>query len=200
MFATYQARVVTNARYMIALFPLIALAGAVTIDEWVRRLVKEELQKKAFTIITSLLFILGVLTLWQLRPFYFSYTNFLLPNEQSIHDSWGHGFYEAAVYLNALPNAENLVIWSNSNTVCRFFVGKCLQSRQIDLSQVTPDYFVMSKRGVIKVRNQPVLKNNPWPDRDTAYYVDKVQNNPDWQLLLNGRPDNFVNIVRFEKE
>lgn len=200
IFATYQARVVTNARYMIALFPLIALAGAVAIDEWVRRLVKEELQKKVFTLITSLLFIFGVFTLWQLRPFYFSYTNFLLPNEQSIHDSWGHGFYEAAMYLNTLPNAKNLVIWSNSNTVCRFFVGKCLQSRQIDLSQVTPDYFVMSKRGVIKVRNQPVLKNNPWPKRDTAYYVDKVQNNPDWQLLINDRPGNFVNIVRFEKE
>lgn len=198
LFATYQARVVTNARYMIALFPLIALAGAVSIDEWVRRLVKEELQKKVSTIIASLLFLMGVLTLWQLKPFYFSYTNFLLPEEQSIHDSWGHGFYEAAMYLNTLPNAEKLVIWSNSNTVCRFFVGRCLQSRQIDLAQVTPDYFIMSKRGVIKVRNQPVLKNNPWPERDTAYYIDKVQNNPDWQLLINGRPDNFVNIVRFE--
>lgn len=200
IFATYQARVVTNARYMIALFPLIALAGAVTLDEWIRRLVKEELQKKVFTLITILFFLLGVATLWQLKPFYFSYTNFFLPQEQSIHDSWGHGFYEAAQYLNSLPNAEKLVIWSNSNTVCRFFVGRCLQSRQIDLAQVKPDYFIMSKRGVVKVRNQPVLKNNPWPKRDTAYYVDKVQHNPDWQLLINGRPDNFVNIVRFEKE
>lgn len=200
MFATYQARVVTNARYMIALFPLIALASAVAIDEWLRRLVKEELQKKVFMAITILLFLVGLLTLWQLKPFYFSYTNFLLPQEQSIHDSWGHGFYEAAMYLNELPDAKNLVIWSNSNTVCRFFVGKCLQSRQIDLAQVTPDYFIMSKRGVIKVRNQPVLKNNPWPTRDTGYYVEKIQNNPEWQLLINGRPDNFVNIVRFEKE
>ncbi len=200
LFATYQARVVTNARYMIALFPLIALASAVTLDEWIRRLIKEELQKKAFVLITSLIFIVGVFTLFSLRPFYFSYTNFLLPHEQSIHDSWGHGFYEAAVYLNRLPDAKNLVIWSNSNTVCRYFVGKCLQSRQIDLTQVTPDYFVMSKRGVIKVRNQPVLKNNPWPERDTAYYVEKVQKDPEWQLLINDRPDNFVNIVRFEKE
>ncbi len=200
LFATYQARVVTNARYMIALFPLIALASAIALDEWVRRLVKEELQQKTIVRIAGFLFLLGGVTLWQLKPFYFSYTNFLLPKEQSIHDSWGHGFYEAAEYLNSLPNPEKLVIWSNSNTVCRFFVGRCLQSRQIDLAQVKPDYFVMSKRGVVKVRNQPVLKNNPWPKRDTAYYVDKVQNNPDWQLLINGRPDNFVNIVRFEKE
>lgn len=200
LFATYQARVVTNARYMIALFPLIALAGAVATHEWVHRLVKEELQQKVLAGLASLLFVIGVITLWQLRPFYFSYTNFLLPQEQSIHDSWGHGFYEAAQYLNSLPNAEKLIIWSNSNTVCRFLVGKCLQSRQIDLSQVTPDYFVMSKRGVIKVRNQPVLKNNPWPKRDTAYYIERIQAKPDWQLLINDRPDNFVNIVRFEKE
>lgn len=200
MIATYNARVVTNARYMIFLFPLIALAGAVALDEWVQRFVKEGYREKAFIVLASFLFLIGTLTLWQLRPFYFSYTNFLLPEEQSIHDSWGHGFYEAALYLNKLPNAKNLVIWSNSNTVCRFFVGKCLQSRQIDLSQVTPDYFVMSKRGVVKVRNQPVLKNNPWPKRDAAYYIDKIQTNPEWQLLINGRPDNFVNIVRFEKE
>lgn len=200
LMATYFAKVVTNARYMIFLFPLLALAGALAIDEWVRRLVPAKLHEKAWLALALFFLILGAITLWQLRPFYFSYTNFLLPDEQSIHDSWGHGFYEAAEYLNTLPDAKNLIIWSNSNTVCRFFVGKCLQSRQIDLAQVTPDYFVMSKRGVIKVRNQPVLKNNPWPKRDTAYYVDKVQNRPDWELLINGRPDNFVNIVRFEKE
>jgi hypothetical protein len=198
--ATYFAKVVTNARYMIFLFPLLALAGALAIDEWMRRLIPVKLREKVWLTLALFLLILGAITLWQLRPFYFSYTNFLLPNEQSIHDSWGHGFYEAAEYLNTLPDAKNLIIWSNSNTVCRFFVGKCLQSRQIDLAKVTPDYFVMSKRGVIKVRNQPVLKNNPWPKRDTAYYVDKVQNRPDWELLINGRPDNFVNIVRFEKE
>lgn len=199
-FATYQARVVTNARYMIALFPLVALAGAVALDEWLRRLVKAELQQKAWLFLTVLLFLWGTFTLWQLKPFYFSYANFLLPKDQSIHDSWGHGFYEAAQYLNSLPNATELKVWSNSNTLCRFFVGKCFQSRRIDLAQTTPDYFVMSKRGVVKVRNQPVLKNNPWPLRNTAYYIDKLQNNPEWSLLINGRPDNFVNIVRFEKE
>ena len=145
------------------------------------------------------LYILGTLLLLSLRPYYFSYTNALLPEEFSIHDSWGHGSYEAATYLNALPEAENLVIWSNSDTVCRFFVGRCLKSRRIDLGRVTPDYFVISKRGAIKISNRFLFTNNPNPEKDSDYYFDKLENGAVWELFINNRKENFIKIIPFEK-
>lgn len=197
---TYVAKVVTNARYLILLYPLLALAAGLVLDALIRRFIPTAWHKQAILAAGTFLLIMSSLTFWSIKPFYFSYTSFFLPQDQSIHDSWGHGSYEAAQYLNRQPNAPELIIWSNSDTVCRFFVGKCLRSRRIDLATVTPDYFVMSKRGIIKVRNQPVLENNPWPERDTPYYVSKIQTQSDWRLDILGRPDNFISIVRFEKE
>ena len=200
--ATIFAKVVTNARYMIMLYPLLALAAGLVLSDILDFFTKRLNLKHAFVYaIAAILIVLsGMMTLWIIKPFYFSYTNSLLPIDQSIHDSWGHGSYETAQYLNTLPQAESLIIWSSSDTVCRFFVGKCLKSRRIDLSVIKPDYLVMSKRGIIKTRNQPIFENNPWPHRDAGYYVTKLQTTPDWKLEILGRPDNFLNIVRFEKE
>lgn len=198
--AAYEARVVTNARYLILLYPLIAFAASLVLTELFRHFVPEAWRARALRAAGFGLLIVSLSVSWSIKPFYFSYTNFLLPQDQSIHDSWGHGSYEAAEYLNSQPGAERLVIWSNSDTVCRFFVGKCLRSRRIDLARVTPDYLVMSKRGIVKERNHPLFENNPSPERDTAYYIQKIEMAPDWRLDILGRPDNFIGIVRFEKE
>lgn len=200
--ATIFAKVVTNARYMIILYPLLALAAGLTLHDILSFIIKRYNLNSLLVLsgATILILLSSILTLWTIRPFYFSYTNSLLPQSISLHDSWGHGAYEAAQYLNSLPQAQELIIWSSSDTVCRFFVGKCLKSRRIDLGEVKPDYLVMSKRGIIKERNQPLFENNPWPKRDTAYYIDKIQTRPDWKLEILERPDNFLNIVQFEKE
>lgn len=192
------AKVVTNVRYLIVLYPLLALLLALIVHDLIDRFVPRQTQR---VVLGTTLLLVGTsfFTFWNIRPFYFSYTNFLLPLDQSIHDSWGHGSYEAAQFLNQLPKAEERVIWSNSDTVCRFFVGRCLKSRRIDLSLIKPDYFVINKRGVIKLRNQLILENNPWPERDPAYYLSKIETQPDWRLNILGRPDNFISIVRFEQ-
>lgn len=195
--STIFAGVVTNARYLIILYPLFAIFSAATIME-IQPFFK--MSKNLFFSITALFLIfLSSLNLWQLRPFYFSYANFFLPNKFSIHDSWGHGSYEAAQHLNSLPAVRDLVIWSNSDTVCRFFVGKCLRSRKIDLGIVTPDYFVISKRGELKLSNRFILNNNPEPKKDSDYYFAKLKSDYDWQLLIDNRPDNYIKIIKFEK-
>lgn len=191
--STLFAQVVTNARYLIVLYPLLAILSAVLLSEFLKN------RPKLVLVLPIVFLILGILTLFVLRPFYFSYTNSLLPLQFTVHDSWGHGSYEAATYLNSLPDAQNLVIWSNSDTVCRFFVGKCLKSRRINLARVTPDYFVVSKRGAIKTSNRFLLENNPTPEKDSDYYFRKLEESPLWQLSLNDRPGNFIKIISFEK-
>jgi 4-amino-4-deoxy-L-arabinose transferase-like glycosyltransferase len=195
--STLFAKVVTNARYLILLYPLFAIGAALVLFD----LLRERTMKQPLALIGAAFFVfaIGSLTLWQVRPFYFSYTNSLLPNQFTAHDSWGHGAYEAAQYLNSLPNAQNIIIWSNSDTVCRFFEGKCLRSRKIDLSVVTPDYFVLSKRGVIKLNNRFILLNNPDPEKDSDYYFKQLEKDPLWKLEINGRPENYLKIIPFEK-
>jgi len=197
LFAAYEAKVVTNARYLILLYPLLALLAGSVLAEWIERQIPGRQQK----ILLSALFIIiftGFATVFSVRPFYFSYTNFLLPQEFSVHDSWGHGSYEAAEYLNALPDAENLIIWSNSDTVCRFFEGKCLRSRRIDLNRSVPDYFVFSKRGVTKTRNHFILVNNPNPKRDASFYIDRLDEDAVWSIDIGDRSSNFIKIIPFK--
>ena len=195
--STIFAGIVTNVRYSILLYPLFAILGAITISEISKNFqIKKE---KVFLIASILLLLISSYTLWSLRPFYFSYANIFLPNEFSIHDSWGHGSYEAAQYLNSLPDAKNKVIWSNSDTVCRFFEGKCLRSRKINLDIVIPDYFVISKRGELKLSNRFILNNNPSPEKDSEYYFEKLKSAFEWQLLIDGREDNYIKILKFEK-
>lgn len=197
LFSALLAKIVTNARYSIILYPLIAILGGIIIQEFLHFF---NLKKfKHFIITASLIFILGITALWQNKPFYFSYTSSLLPASYTIHDSWGHGAYEAATYLNSLPGAENLVVYSNTETFCRFFKGQCLKSRKINLAVAQPDYLIITKRGVLKADNHFVLENNPQPQKNAQFYFKKMETDSVWQILLNNREDNFVKIVKFEK-
>ncbi len=196
IYSTLLAHIVTNARYSIILYPLIAILGGVIIQEF---LTFCNLKKfKYFIIASGIVLAIGMISLWQNKPFYFSYTNSLLPSAYTIHDSWGHGAYEAAQYLNSLPNAENLIIYSNTETVCRFFKGKCLKSRKIDLNLIKPDYFVLSKRGILKENNHFVLNNNPNPKKNTQFYLKNLDTNYVWQIFINNRPGNYIKVVKFE--
>jgi len=149
--------------------------------------------------VSTLIILFGMIQFWRIKPFYFSYTNFLLPQKYTIHDSWGHGSYEAAQYLNSLPRAEDLTIWSNSDTVCRFFKGQCLRSRKINLNLVKPDYFVISKRGALKEKNHFEFTADSKNAKEGEYYFKNLDKNYVWQILIDNRPENFIKIVKFEK-
>ncbi|HMN19548.1 MAG TPA: phospholipid carrier-dependent glycosyltransferase [Candidatus Moranbacteria bacterium] len=195
--STLFAGVVTNARYLILLYPLLAMAAAPGISVILNL---SNLSAKKTTLLASFIIIaFGISNFLLLKPFYFSYTNFLLPRSASIHDSWGHGSYEAAQYLNSLPGSADLVIWSNSDTVCRFFNGKCLRSRRIDISKVTPDYFVISKRGALKLSNRFILENNPPGAKDSGYYFEDMDQKAVWELLIDGRAENYLRVIPYAK-
>ena len=196
IFSTLMAKIITNARYSIILYPTVSILSVFILKEVFGYFKIKDSKKWYIAIFVFLVYSWTILFL--IKPFYFCYANKLLPNKYTIHDSWGHGAYEAAQYLNSLPNSENLIIYSNSETVCRFFKGSCLKSRKIDLAAVKPDYYVFTKRGVIKEKNHFILLNNPNKNKDFDYYLKKLDNNYTWQLSIDNRPDNFIKIVKFE--
>lgn len=193
---TIMVRVVANVRYSMTLQFLFAILSALAVFELLESLKLKD--KKYLTLSAIFILIFGFYSLWSVRPFYFSYENPLLPKKFTINSSWGQGFYEAAQYLNSKPNSENLIIWSNSTTICPFFKGKCIDSRKINLDVAKPDYFVISRRGEVKVKNRFVFINPDFQGKPSDYYFDNLKDNYEWSIFINGREDNFVKVVKFE--
>ncbi|MDD5083810.1 MAG: glycosyltransferase family 39 protein [Candidatus Moranbacteria bacterium] len=183
--------VLTNARYTILLYPLMAILGALGI-----RALLPNASAKHPIIITIALIILSTLSLIRIQPFYFNYANSFLPRQFTVHDGWGYGSYEAATYLNSLPNAASLIIWTDRNTVCQFFVGKCLSGTKINVETVVPDYFIITKRGV--ERGYTFVWKGPSelvPHPRDYYYTQESLSHPAWQLFIDDRPENFIKAI-----
>ena len=112
-----------------------------------------------------------------------------------IHDAWGYGGYEAAQYLNSLPDAQQLTVWIDYYGVCEFFVGKCLSAYTFDPSIIQPDYYVLTRRGQIRY----ISRADRW-ERLSGLTAYKYYNaNSEWLLAIDNRLGNFIKVVKVEK-
>jgi len=189
--ASMQQKIMLIVRYSIMLYPLIFTMAAIGIYQFFALDKKSKLFKAA--IFAGIIFI-SVASLWQSRPFYFNYTNILLPQPYLISDAWGYGGYEAAQYLNSLPEANKMKIWSDYNGVCLFFNGECkanyltmknILEKSEDSDQLPKfNYFVSSRRGSI-------LSHELWKDLTEDYKSKNI-----WEYNINGRLDNFVKVYK----
>ena len=194
----YQAaslqRLLVHVRYSILLYPVMAVIGAVGATIVFRILG----QIRLFRLRSALVgFVAGLIVLGSLvsleaaRPFYFNYTSDLLPKQFITTGAWGYGGYEAAQVLNALPNAEKLLVWADYEGFCPFFRGRCIKGSIVkwweggDFEGI--DYFVTSRRGML--RNKTV-----WKQITQCY--DAVERPPHWTLHIGDRPGNFVHIYK----
>jgi len=194
LLAFYSAVLLQNLlvtiRYSIMLYPLILLLSGVGIWElfsWKR------LEKINKAWITLGILLVSFWSLWETKPFYFNYTSDLLPKTRIITDAWGYGGYEAAQYLNGLPNAENLLIWTDYNGYCPFFRGRCIMGKsngkfKLREGEPIPDYFVKTRRGAIMYRGM-------WDTINAKYLYEKEQTV--WELVINDRAKNYVKIFKY---
>lgn len=193
--ALQMTEVSSNARYSIMLYPLFYLLAAISFFELVKSINFGFIKKRHLTMsLLAIIFISSFISLWNIKPYYFNYTNGLLPNRFLIHDAWGYGEYEAAEYLNNLPNAENLVIWSDRSAICQFIKGKCIRDYKIDLTKTRPDYFILSRRGVM--RHQFLWRNPELAKKTSFDYYEEAKTNPEWSIIIDNRPENYVKIVK----
>jgi len=123
----------------------------------------------------------GIFSLWLINPFYFIYTNDFLPKKYTITGTWSYGGYEAAQYLNGLPNTRQLTVWADAYGVCEFFIGRCIRKQIVDMDKYKIDYMVDSTNGQLKPNFNHKIEN-------------KV-----WSLILDGRPRNYVQIFKLQK-
>ncbi|NCU41288.1 MAG: hypothetical protein EOM19_01020 [Candidatus Moranbacteria bacterium] len=193
--------VFVNARYAILIQPFIALLTVILLIDLLIALGKKYPTQKNSIFLG--VFIIGFFSmtssLLSIKPYYLNYQNIFLPRELSLADSWSYGIYEAAQYLNNKPLAEYLEVWSDRQAFCRYFVGKCLKSDSFDLSQVQPDYIVITRRNVTR-GNHFSWKYPEGKRYDPSYYYTEAFKVPEWELLIGNRPGNYVKIIKLYKE
>jgi hypothetical protein len=187
--ASIESNTLSTVRYSIVLYPIVFLLSAFSLNS----ILRTNRERIGITIILAF-FLFG--SLWVTKPFYFNYTNILLPKDKIISDAWGYGGYEAAQYLNTQENAENKIIWSDYYGVCEFFKGKCITDYQFDENQYPIDYFVLTRRGEIRY-------NPADPRRQTGGYVAAYKyyprDNPEWQLFIGGRDKNYTKVFKADE-
>ncbi|HEX8974713.1 MAG TPA: glycosyltransferase family 39 protein [Patescibacteria group bacterium] len=179
-------KVPLTIRYSIMLYPGIMLLAALGMAESFRL---ENMRKFKSKLLFLLIMIFSIVSLHGIKPFYFNYANSMLPKKYVITDSWGYGGFEAAQYLNSLPNAKNVRIWSDYNGVCLFYEGDCA-ANMLTMQNIlkknsdTPNfaYFVSDRRG-----NN--LSHEVWKDLREKYDSKLV-----WDMAIGGRKENYIKV------
>jgi len=187
-YAALTQSVLVHVRYSILLYPVIAfvaaIGGALVIERLMR--IRTWIGLVAFLIILSW----SGLSLAADRPYYFNYTNDLLPYDDDVVGAWGYGGYEAAKYLNSLTFSEYSIAWGDYEGFCPFFHGRCIKGSVIKWHKKGTfrgiDYFVVSRRGLI--RNE-----STWRKLINEGIVDPK---PLWTLYIGDRPGNFVEVYK----
>ena len=121
---------------------------------------------------------------------------FLLPKKYYLNlKDMGSGSYEAAQYLNSLPDAKKITIWSDKKGVCTFFAGSCSTSLTLsNLRSSRFDYFVLSSGRESRTTKMTVLETFNGLTFDKLY----SSNNWIYKLELGNRPGNYVKIIQTE--
>jgi len=186
--------ILATVRYSIIIYPLAAFVAASGISE-LEKFFRPRNSARFGIAATLLILFCSIFTLYSVRPFYFNYVNSFLPKDKTVTDAWGFGGYEAAQYLKTLPNAENLTVWSDYYGVCEFFPGKCITDYRFEKQIYKIDYYALTRRGRIKYTPFYNSRLGKYESFSQAFkYYDRK--NPEWELLINGRPENYVRIFK----
>jgi hypothetical protein len=186
-----------TVRYQIILYPLAMILSAIGISQFINI---EQIKKYLIPGFVYLgVLIISIYSLNSIRPFYFSYASDFLPNQYVLNlKDMGDGSYEAADYLNKLPDAKNLVVWTDKKGVCSFFAGACTSG--FDFSQPEKiDFFVVSSGRESRTSKMTAGKIVSGDKMSEAVNNIYSQDSYDYKLEIGGRPNNFVKIVSSEK-
>jgi len=92
-------------RYIIEIYPAIALISALGFEALVRKITKDELKKFLYFVP---IFIYLFIVLWQIKPYYLDYFNELAGGVNNVYEKrmfqlgwWGQGLREAGLYIES---------------------------------------------------------------------------------------------------
>lgn len=176
-------------RYQIVVFPVIFLVSAIALWDLLEK-IKLNLWKNISIITLAGIFLLDLALS---APQFMSYASFLLPKTHYLDiKDMGTGSYEAAAYLNTLPDAENVAIWTDKNGVCTFFEGTCFTTYDFDLLNKADIDFLVLSSGRTSRSETKALQRTLYGSKISDWYASEKYI---WKIDLNNRPSNFVKII-----
>lgn len=182
--------VVATVRYQIILYPFAFIISALGLAQ-ILELLTKKIKREIFQILlVGAIIIILTASLISIRPFYFSYASDILPKNYILNiKDMGDGSYEAAGFLNNLPDAKNINIWSDKGAVCEEFIGECtIGFQQSDLRNSRFDYFIVSAGRKSKTIKTDATHLIDFPIAySTEEYVKKI--------TIGNRDSNYVKIV-----
>ena len=188
--------VIATVRYQITLFPFACILAAIGISFFLTSNRLRKYQEDAVAIAAVLAtFIFSLISLLSVKPYYFAYTSFLLPEPYFVNlKDMGDGSWEAADFLNHLPNPREISIWSDKGAVCAVFIGECRTGlSQKDLRDLQVNYVVVSSG-----RRSRTLKLSH-PGSDPIDFKKAYETNETTRTFIIGnRSENFIKILPAE--
>lgn len=184
-------------RYQIILYPMALIVAAAGINKFTETIIFKKYVSPSFSYV--ILIIISAYSLNFIRPFYFSYASDLLPRQYVLNlKDMGDGSYEAAQFLNSLPDAHNLIVWTDKRGVCAFFIGSCHSGFDFDKNKTLFDYFVVSSGR--ENRTSKMTLNRVNGGNTTLFRLDKLYDiqDTDFKLEIGNRPNNFVKVISKE--
>jgi 4-amino-4-deoxy-L-arabinose transferase-like glycosyltransferase len=183
-------------RYQMMLFPLILIISALAAKEIIRKY-----KATALVQISVLLFlvVMGAYSLKTTFPYYTSYASSLLPQQYYTDlKDMGTGSYEAAQYLNSLPNPQKLIVWTDKKGLCTFFKGNCFSSFVAsEIQDINFDYVIVSSGR--ETRTAAMAKSKLQDRVDETKYFNKYydqEENLVYKINVNGRLSQFIKIFK----
>jgi hypothetical protein len=179
-----------NVRYGIILQPLAIFMAALGIWELTQYGIFAKINK---ILISLIIIIVSVMSLWTVKPFYFNYANALLPQENLIAGAWGYGGYEAGQFINSLASENEIFVIADYPGVCPFVNSKCVdisndnKKRVVEVLNQNRDdiYFVLTRRGQVR-----------WGY--IGQFIEAKKKPPLWELNIDNRPGNFIRAYKQE--
>ncbi len=199
------SQVLSISRYQIAVFPIACFIAAIGIQAIITPLTLKYPRKLNLIFLASALLIgsFSASATLLASPHYSSYSSPFLPHRFiTEYTDMGDGLYEAADYLNNLPDATLLTIYTDRAPICRFFVGRCLTGFANTKLLRQPiqehyDYIIVHSNNRSRTSRfiTPSIANPRIIRFDRAYDF----THPEKTILINGRPGQNIKIIRADQ-
>jgi 4-amino-4-deoxy-L-arabinose transferase-like glycosyltransferase len=193
------AQISSTVRYQIVIYPIASIIAAIGLSEFINlERIRKYFSGIKFYILLALLVFASVFSLKSIDPFFLSYSSELLPKKYIINPrDMADGSWEASEFLNNLPHAENLVVWSDKKQVCEKFIGRCSTDPK---KNITYDYFVTSRSSkdefIKKTKVQGAYKIGTAEVDVPRLYAEEDPG--DFKIIIGGRSKNYVKITSAE--
>jgi len=183
--------VVTTVRYQIMVYPLIFVVAAIGVSQFFEiEKVKKNIPLPAMYLASVIIL---VFSLQGVKPNFLAYASEILPKNFIVNlKGMGEGSIEAASYLNSLPNAHDMTIWSDKGAVCEAYAGKCfIDFKKKTFEENKIEYFVVSTdRRSRSLKMSGSIKN--LADFSKIY----ASNNYVFNDMIDNNPGDFVKVLK----